>query len=287
MAATTDTTLLVTAGGDSLRRAVERLFLTGAHVGPVEPADTLSHLTTAIPPTTAADLYGPASSLAQPTAATPPLPIPNDGYQLLVLILGVLYLWLLAHHLGNIYTLFRQTTSRTPAFRTNDPRSGNTYSPFLRLATAIGMLFVGLLGLRLAAPQSFAPDVPQVSFSLLLATCAYGVLLLQYGMLRLAGAVTLTQEFTDELCAIKRTMIALCSILLPPTLLCYLLTPAGSGNGWLIAILVETVIVLFLFLKATLTLFVSKKVSIFHWILYLCTVELFPISLLWLLIARN
>lgn len=286
MEATTDTTLLVT-GGDSLRRAVERLFLAGAHVGPAEPADSLAQLATATPPPTAADLYGPASSLAVPPAATPPVPIPSDGYQLLVLVLGVLYLWLLAHHLGNIYTLIRQTTPRTSALRTNDPRSGNSYGPFLHLATAIGMLFVGVLGLRLAAPQSFAPDVPQVAFSLLLAACGYGVLLLQHGMLHLAGAITLTQDFTTELCAIKRTMTALCSILLAPTLLCYLLTPAGSGNGWLIAILVETVIVLFLFLLATLTLFVSKKVSIFHWILYLCVVELFPISLLWLLISKH
>ena len=38
--------------------------------------------------------------------------------------------------------------------------------------------------------------------------------------------------------------------------------------------------------QGTLNLFLSKKISILHWILYLCTVEIFPISLIGLLAAR-
>lgn len=41
-----------------------------------------------------------------------------------------------------------------------------------------------------------------------------------------------------------------------------------------------------LYLREVLNLFISKKVSILHWILYLCIVEVFPVSLLWLLVAR-
>ena len=278
-------TLLAAAGSDSLHRALEELFLAGARFHPAEAADTVSRLA---PPTTAADFYGPLSTLAPNTAAAAaPAAAPAGDFQLLLLLLGALYLWLVAHHLGNIYTLFVQTTSRSAALRPNDQRNGSTYTPFLRLSIALGLLFTGLLGMRLAAPQSFAADVPQVTFSLLTSLSVYGVLLLQNGMLRLAGSITLTQEFTTELLATKRSLLALASILLPPALLCYILTPVGSGSGWLGVILAATGIVLFLFLKATLSLFVSKKVSILHWFLYLCTVEIFPVSLLWLLMARN
>lgn len=279
---TTDTTLLID-NSDSLRQAIERLFVAGAHY---TPADSLA--SAAPTATVGADaLYGAGSYLAAQPAAEPYLCPPAHDFQALLLLLGIVYLLLLSHHLGNIYTLLLQTTSRTAVLRPSDPRSGSSFTAFQRLSIVIGMLFVGLLGMRLAAPQSFAPNVPQVTFSLLISAGVGTVLLLQNGMLRLAGAITVTQEFTNELIATKRSLLALGALLLPPTLLCYILTPAGSGAGWLIAILAETAIVLFLFLKATLSLFVSKKVSIFHWILYLCTVEIFPISLLWLLIARN
>ena len=42
----------------------------------------------------------------------------------------------------------------------------------------------------------------------------------------------------------------------------------------------------FLYLKESLNLFISKKISILHWFLYLCTVEIFPVSLLWLSLVR-
>ncbi|MBQ5352799.1 MAG: DUF4271 domain-containing protein, partial [Alistipes sp.] len=37
---------------------------------------------------------------------------------------------------------------------------------------------------------------------------------------------------------------------------------------------------LILFVKETFLFFVSQKISILHWILYLCALEIFPLSLL-------
>ena len=274
-------------GNDSLGRAVERLFVQGARFEPLAAADSVRQ---ALPAATAADLYVP-ESYPVPGA---PLPVPgatpaaDSALQAFLLLLGVFYVLLLSNHLGNVYTLFMRATSGTATpHRTPDLRGGSNYVPFLNLAVVVGVLFAGILCMRLAAPIAFAAPVPQLALSLAVSAAFAAILLLQTGMLRLAGAVTLQQEFIAELNGVKRTSLALYSILLPPALLCYALTPVGSGATWIYVILAETAIVLFLFLKESSALFAAKKVSIFHWILYLCIVELFPVSLLWLLIARR
>ncbi|EKC70870.1 hypothetical protein LEA_07560, partial [human gut metagenome] len=43
---------------------------------------------------------------------------------------------------------------------------------------------------------------------------------------------------------------------------------------------------LLLYLKESLMLFLSKKISILHWFLYLCAVEIFPVSFVWLSLTR-
>ncbi len=281
MPETTDTLLC----GDSLRRAFERLFIEGARSVPEglsapPSADTL-------PPTSAADLYGALSTLAPQTAAAGSggaegLLAPS--VQLLMLLLGLFYVLLISSHPGMAWELATRTAA--PHGRTADPAGGGSL-PFLNRAGLLALLFGGLLALRLGTPHRFAAELPQPALALLAAACFALVLLLQCAMLRLAGALTLTRELTDAVIAAKRSALALYALLLPPVLLCYLPLPAGSGAGILGCIVVLSGIVLFLFLKSTLELFVAKKVSISHWILYLCTVELFPISLLWQLVARH
>ena len=69
-------------------------------------------------------------------------------------------------------------------------------------------------------------------------------------------------------------------------LLLFALCPRGTGDVWFCIIVIELLATVFLYLRETLNLFLSKKISILHWILYLCTVEIFPISLIGLLAAR-
>ena len=69
-------------------------------------------------------------------------------------------------------------------------------------------------------------------------------------------------------------------------LLLFALCPRGTGDVWFCIIVIELLATVFLYLRETLNLFLSKKISILHWILYLCIVEVFPVSLLWLLVAR-
>lgn len=268
---------------DSLRLAVERLFVCGATFG---SADSLPP---AQPAATAADLFGPASALAQspafPSAAPDGFGIPLQAF---LLLLGALYFLLLSNHLGNVYTLVVHSAAGSAAGRRPlDLRGGSNYTPFLNLSIIVGLLFSGILFVRFVVPQTHLGPIRELALVFAAAAALASLLALQTGMLKLAGAVTLTQELTQELTGVKRTSLALGSVLLPPVLLCYALVPARSGAGWLYVLAAGTALVLISFLKETSALFVSKKISIFHWFLYLCLVELFPVSLLWLLIARH
>ena len=75
-------------------------------------------------------------------------------------------------------------------------------------------------------------------------------------------------------------------IVISPALLLFALCPRSTGGLWFCIIVIELIITVGLYLRETLNLFIAKKISILHWFLYLCTVEIFPISLLWLLTVR-
>ena len=100
------------------------------------------------------------------------------------------------------------------------------------------------------------------------------------------GQVTLTQSFVETLLYVKQFHFALASLSVLPFILLYALCPIGSGSGWLCGIVGLSATIILLFLREIHSLFVAKNISNLHWILYLCIVEVFPVSLLWLLVAR-
>ena len=176
--------------------------------------------------------------------------------------------------------------------RFSEDPGGSGYSRFLNIATAIGLLFLGVAAVKYGdtlMPGRLAASIPQgaaLIFSLLVSLASLGVAAYQTIAVRLAGALTLSQPFIAQLMLLKRTCFALGMILISPPLLLFALCPQGTGGVWFCIIAVELAAAAVLYLKETLNLFLSKKVSILHWFLYLCTVEVFPVSLLWLLAVR-
>ena len=176
--------------------------------------------------------------------------------------------------------------------RFSEDPGGSGYSRFLNIATAIGLLFLGVAAVKYGdtlMPGRLAASIPQgaaLIFSLLVSLASLGVAAYQTIAVRLAGALTLSQPFIAQLMLLKRTCFALGMILISPPLLLFALCPQGTGGVWFCIIAVELAAAAVLYLKETLNLFLSKKVSILHWFLYLCIVEVFPVSLLWLLAVR-
>ena len=246
--------------------------------------------------TTSAAIFGAQSTLAEPARiplAPPPPLAENALFQSFVLLLAAPYAILLYRNLGDIRLLLTRVSHDTATGKRlmEDP-GGSGFSHFLNTATAIGVLFVGVMTVKYGdslIPDSLIETIPQgavLALSLLATFACLCVGLFQRGVVRLAGAVTLSQPFVSQLILLKRTYFTLGVIVTIPALLLFALCPRGTGDVWFCIIVIELLATVFLYLRETLNLFLSKKISILHWILYLCIVEIFPISLLGLLAAR-
>lgn len=218
----------------------------------------------------------------------------NPVFQSFVLLLAAIYAILLSHNLGDVRQLLgrisRDTATGQRLFE--DPgRSG--FSRFLNVTTTIGMLFMGVMTVKYGdtlMPRRLMELIPHgaVLILSLLATAACTLLILfQSAAVHLAGAVTLSQGLVAQLQLLKRTYFSLAVVIASPALLLFALCPRGTGGIWFCIIAIELTVTAILYLKESLNLFLSKKISILHWFLYLCTVEIFPISLLCLLAARR
>lgn len=115
----------------------------------------------------------------------------------------------------------------------------------------------------------------------------FALIAFQNILLYLAGSVTVSRPFTMSLVRVKTIYFRLAAVVITPILLMWALSPAGSSRVFEIIIALQVLMIAVAFLRETFLLFVSKKLSIYHWILYLCAVEAFPVSLVCLLAARG
>lgn len=217
----------------------------------------------------------------------------NALFQGFFLLLAVIYILLIYHNLPDIRTLlsriFHNPHSDNHHFQ--EP-GGSRYARFMRTIATIGTLFIGIFAVKYG--QSLVADFPAGRFSfaaaaLLSLTVSVLFLLVigyQWSLLRLVGALTLTQPLIAQLRQLRKLYFSGAVVIVTPALLLLTLCPQHTGLLWFGLIVIELTVTIFLYLRETLTLFLSKKVSIIHWILYLCSVELFPVSLLWQLAVR-
>lgn len=219
-------------------------------------------------------------------------PLATGPFGLLVLAIAAFYCLMLYQHLGDATQLIsRVTRERTSGERLSEDSNGG-YSHFLTLSTTLGLLLLGVVAMRLSAPLLHLtplaawPQTGAFMGALLVVLGLVGVSLYQWLVCLLVGRITYTQHLFEQLFLIKRTFFALLTLLSTPFTALWLLTPNQEGSIWFWVIIIELILSLILYLQETLSLFISKKISILHWFLYLCGVEIFPISLLILWVVR-
>lgn len=241
-------------------------------------------------------VFGSRSLLATPHALTDTRIqslTDNAVFQGFVLLLAAAYALLLYHNLGDIRALLSRITRDTTAGkRLFDDTGGSGFSRFLNTTTAFGMLFLGIMAVKYGDSLMPAQLLGVLSHGAVLAlsllatgACA-AVMLYQWAAVRIAGAVTRTQPFVAQLQLLRRTYFSLAVIVISPVLLLFALCPRGTGGVWFLLIVIQLTVTVFLYLWEALNLFLSKKISILHWFLYLCAVEVFPLSFLWLVAVR-
>ena len=144
-------------------------------------------------------------------------------------------------------------------------------------------LIVGVVCLRtgLALPDSVTFYMPLTAVAAFLMVIA-----LQYVMLGVVGLVTSSFDGVASLMRIRLVYFVLATLVVAPVLLISMMGSSVEYDVWFKVACVEAGVVAVLFIRESIKFFIHKKVSILHWILYLCTVEILPLSLLWQVVVR-
>ena len=210
--------------------------------------------------------------------------ISGTYYNIMVLLLSFLYIFSLYRYFDDVVALFYSAFHRhvLSSDRAEERRHTDIFYGSLGKLFMLGACFVGLLtSFVVLRGDTTLP----IHMSLLMPFVAMGVfaliVVLQSLILFGVGFVTRSTADVAALQRIRLIYFVLSAVLVAPSLLISQITSGDASQIWLRIGTVTVVIALILFIRESIQFFLSKKVSILHWFLYLCTVEIVPFSLLW------
>lgn len=247
------------------------------------------------PPTvTAGEMFGPASVVADAAAqqsAAGSLTASPLFHGAVVLLL----LW----YMLSIYRhpeLIRAVRTRilspdtSSSERLHDDRNAAGYTHFVGTIIVAGVLFASILLVKCVEaflPGGYVlPDWAAIWSAPAMAAVFMAVSAYQIALLWITGRITVSGQLVSALLYVKELYFGFALFLLTPALLLYALCPPGEGRVLAAVVALEVLFVAVLFLRETILLFMAKKVSILHWFLYLCTVEIFPATFFCLAAVR-
>ncbi len=213
--------------------------------------------------------------------------VSNVIFQSTVLIFFVLYSIFIHQNINDISLLFRNLAldkkDKKGRFSNN---INSKYNSFVLIMQCIGIMLVGISGVKLIDFVMPGETVSLFSqnITIFIAPIIMGlyvlVTLFQYLVLTIIGAITVSNNFISALISLKIMASAIITIIAAPVTILYALSPPKEGGILGIILILIIILSLIWFLIKTIALFISKKISILQWFLYLCCVEIFPISLI-------
>ena len=151
----------------------------------------------------------------------------------------------------------------------------------------MGLFFVGLLAALVVRRESSGLSMEQLFYMPFIVVAVYGlVVCVQYLLLMAIGFVTRSVGEVAILMRIRLIYFVLATVMVAPIMLVAQMSMGDGHNVWQNLGFVATIMALVMFARESIGFFISKKVSILHWILYLCTVEILPLTLLWQGVVR-
>lgn len=269
----------VFAAGDSLSASADTVSLA---------ADTLSAGAAG-----AADRHVAAvvAAVTDGNAATLAGMVGDVVQNLLVAVVVFLYFFCLYRYFDDVRALFGSVFRRSvaPSERMLERRRSEIFYGFLGKLFLIGTCTLGAIA-SLWADRTVAWEAvgPYARVALPFAAMAafVAVVAVQYAMLAVAGGITRSWSMMAVLLRIRLIYFVLATVIVLPPVLMWQMNGGTGGEVWLRVACLAAAVAVVMYVRESVTLFNSKKISILHWILYLCIVEIFPISLLGLLAAR-
>ncbi len=242
----------------------------------------------------AEDLFGAASQLVAQGGSGTLSGIASLGgaYQAATGVVALLFIFILVRY----FDLFRHLI--VSSFSRQSSRSDiHIYSSELKnielFTSLMGVMMLSLLVMRLSVFETtkhlFAPlaifsgwEIGAVALAAIL-----GTMLGERIMLYIIGGITGRNDACNTIWHIKLLHFSIIIILLVPFSILVLLTEGITAQIALCVSIAICSLMLILFVKETFLLFRAQRFSIFHWILYLCALEFFPLSLLFAPIVRG
>ena len=207
----------------------------------------------------------------------------DELFNLLVAVMLVYHLFCVCRYFDDIKALFEsifnskiQHTGRAGERRRSDIFYGSLGKLFM-----LGVCFVGLLTSISISRVGGVAGQMMIYVPLAVIAVFLAVIVAQYIFLGIVGFVTQSYGEVAAFMRIRLTYFVLSTVMVAPVILMALIGSGASADVWLKVSCVAIGVVGVMFVRESVGFFISKKVSILHWILYLCTVEILPFSLLW------
>ena len=212
-------------------------------------------------------------------------------FQSVVLATLIVYLAILLRSWGFIRSIWND------AFKTNSDQrmvfEGGELplQRFKLMASLLGLAVTALAMVRIA--ESEIPTTSEIyssaiaSYSPLVALGAILIIVLWCFAYHRLMAWIIESDSPNALAMIGYTNFVRLVVLLYPITAMWLLADGRDSSAYSITLIICSSVLLLLYLKDTFVFFLGKKISIFYWILYLCTAILLPWSLLVKLLASQ
>lgn len=272
----------VFAAGDSLSASADTVSLA---------ADTLSAGAAGAAGAADGHVAAVVAAVTDGNAATLAGMVGDVVQNLLVAVVVFLYFFCLYRYFDDVRALFGSVFRRSvaPSERMLERRRSEIFYGFLGKLFLIGTCTLGAIA-SLWADRTVAWEAvgPYARVALPFAAMAafVAVVAVQYAMLAVAGGITRSWPTMAVLLRIRLIYFVLATVIVLPPVLMWQMNGGTGGEVWLRVACLAAAVAVVMYVRESVTLFNSKKISILHWILYLCIVEIMPFTLLWQIVVR-
>ena len=279
--------------GDSLSLTGDSVFVAGDSLSGAADTVSLAADTLSAGAAGAADGHVAAvvAAVTDGNAATLAGMVGDVVQNLLVAVVVFLYFFCLYRYFDDVRALFGSVFRRSvaPSERMLERRRSEIFYGFLGKLFLIGTCTLGAIA-SLWADRTVAWEAvgPYARVALPFAAMAafVAVVAVQYAMLAVAGGITRSWSMMAVLLRIRLIYFVLATVIVLPPVLMWQMNGGTGGEVWLRMACLAAAVAVVMYVRESVTLFNSKKISILHWILYLCIVEIMPFTLLWQIVVR-
>lgn len=238
-------------------------------------------------------IFGPQSTLGHPDPVSDPLGTMVSQtivYKLMLIATLVYYCYVIFAFRSQIRLLFKLMFATNFTERFEEEQS-YLFSIFIKHMFPLGIITCALILVR--TMDIFVPNYmifPQwVSYCAVPATVVLILTLLsvQFGVSDLLGRLTLHEGITNSNRNLKKWTLSMSAIVQIPLLSTFGLYYGTSQMIFVYISVFVAIISIAYYFSRSFSLFISQKVSILLWILYLCTVELVPVIFLFVQFFRG